>query len=177
MLSSTLFPINTCLYFLFRAAICVCVFILPHLTQGPGCAESLIFPSSTLSPQPNTVLYQKVAKPRCLVVITGLTSFLPALPSSAWGLVLGGEGVGAERREESIQSRVYVTRLGADQHPQTSKGSGQKSLEGVGVCLLKEYAHLQFWNWKDEHDHENITQCLGAKVFVVLSNRAVSQGT
>lgn len=63
-----------------------------------------------------------------LVVITALTSFLPALPSSAWGLVLGGErGVGAERREESIQFRVCVTYLGADQLPQTSKAQGKKA--------------------------------------------------
>ena len=177
MLSSTLLPINTCFYFLFRAAICVTVSILPHLTQGPGCAESLIFPSSTLSPQPNTVLYQKVAKPPCLVVIAALTSFLPTLPSSAWSLVLGGGGGGlkGERSRFSLESMWH---LGADQYPQTSKGSRQKSLDCVGVCLLKEYPHLQFWNWKDEYDHcENITQCLEAKVFVALSNRAVSQGT
>ena len=75
------------------------------------------------------------------------TGFHPWGPvcSDFWlDLATGVSWQEAERREESIQSRVYVTGLGADQQPQTSKGSGQKILEGVGVCLLKEYAHLQF---------------------------------
>ena len=132
MLSSTLLPINTCFYFLFRAAICVTVSILPHLTQGPGCAESLIFPSSTLSPQPNTVLYQKVAKPPCLVVIAALTSFLP-------------------RREESIQSRVNVT-PGSRPISPNLKGLKAKKLGLCGSVFVEgirppSILKLKRWVW------------------------------
>lgn len=111
----------------------------------------------------------------------GSSHFLPATPPFLWlglGSSAGGAGRGAERREVSIQSRVNVARPGAEQYPQTPKGSRQEGLEGVGVCVLREHSHLQLWNWKDEYDHpENITQCPGPKVFVALSKRAMCQGT
>lgn len=131
MSSSTPFPVNTCLYFLFSLAICVCLCLStpPHLTASPGCAESLIFPGSTLCPQPNTVLYQKVATPPCLVVMAALTSFLPPLPSFDWGLVLllGGRGgvLKRERCQFSLESMWHT--LEQTNIPKPQKAQGKKA--------------------------------------------------